>query len=170
MSVTKIEYPIKGPHGSKDRIWSLENLSMWMMKLVWDISLFFIFLYIWETEFNVRSNIFMFFIFIFINYIVSGVLAFFLSYFTVKLLFGRFLKRRVKPLLIMMKGKRRMKKFWIFVFTILFQAIFFVLSVNMILADKIPLVDSLAYFLAWIILWFVSRVLGRVLYFIFYTW
>jgi len=112
----------------------------------------------------------MFFIFIFINYIVSGVLAFFLSYFTVKLLFGKFLKRRVKPLLIMMKGKRRMKKFWIFVFTILFQAIFFVLSVNMIIADKIPLVDSLAYFLAWVGLWFVSRVLGRVLYFIFYTW
>jgi len=171
MSVTKSNQPTGAPfHGVKPRIWSLENLSIWIIRMVLNILFFFTFLYIAETQWNVRDDIMYRFLAVFIIYIISGLFSYFLSYLIIKYIFGKFLHRRVKDLKYMIKGKRRMKKLWIYVFTIVFQTIFFILSVNFILAEEIPLSDGLAFVLAWMILWVGSRILGRGLYFIFYTW
>jgi hypothetical protein len=169
MSVSKPE-TIPGPHGSKQRIWSVENISRWILKMLLAMAFFFVFMFIGEYRWNIQGDYLFYFMFIFLDYVISGILAFFLSYMIIKFMFGQYLHRQVKPLKTMVKGKRRMKTLWIYIFTILFQTFFFIFSVNMILAGNIPLVDSLAYFLAWMILWVISRVLGRLLFFILYTW
>ncbi|KKN53974.1 hypothetical protein LCGC14_0597120 [marine sediment metagenome] len=170
MSVTKSNSMVKGPHANRSRIWSLENLCIWAIKMVLNMLFFFAFLYVAETQWNVSRDYISHFIAIFFIYIVSGIISFFLSYLIIKYLFGRFLKRQVKSFGSMLKDKRRMKKLWIYLFTIIIQTIFFILSVNFIIADELPLSDGLAFVIAWIILWIGAKVIGRFLFFIFYTW
>ncbi len=171
MSVTKSNQPTGNVlHAIKPRIWSLENLSMWILKMILNITFFFILLYMAETQWDVNSNFISHFIAIFFIYIASGLISFFLSYLIIKYLFGKFLHRQVKDFKYLLKGKRRMKKLWIYLFTVGFRTIFFILSINVIVVDGIPLPDSIAFILAWIIVWIGSRILGRVLFFIFYTW
>jgi hypothetical protein len=170
MSVTKADITADRPHGYKGRIWSVENLSLWIFKLLLNMVFFFVILYIGIAQWNVESDYLFYFSYVFIDYVIAGVIAFFLSYLILKWMFGQFLHRTVRPMKTLLKGKRRMKKLWIFIFTTLFQTLFFIFSVNMLLTSFLSIPVWLAYFLVWVFLWLVSRGLGRFLYFIFYTW
>ncbi len=167
MSVYKSQAS-SGQYGTKPRAWTMEYIITGLLKLILNMAFFFTFIYIGETQWNIRRDYLINFLYIFGFYVASGIVSFSLSYIIVKLLFGRFLHRQVKDIRLYLKGKFQRKKLWIYILSIGFQTIFFIMSIVMILADRIPLPDTVAYILAWLILRLVAKVLGRVLYFLLY--
>ncbi|KKN09384.1 hypothetical protein LCGC14_1047150 [marine sediment metagenome] len=152
----------------KDSVWGAERVSFWIVRLIFDAIMFFVFLRIFDDIFGIFNKIPTYMLFIFISYVCADVTSFLLAYTFIKVIFG-LLHRKVKTLVAKIKYGKRMKKLWIYIFTILLETIFFYLSATVWLAGLIPIYYILSIVIAWIVLWMISKVLGRVIYFIFYT-
>lgn len=160
---------VRNPKGVKDPMWGSEPFWMWGTKVLVQIILFFVIL-ITIIEVRVtRANMILYFIAIFITYVITGMLAFFIGYCIVKYVFG-LLRYKVKPFLHKLKGKRKYQKVWIYLFTCAFQAIFFVMAVYVYVAMEFDIPEFWALVIAWAILAIVAKLLGKFLYFLLYTW
>ena len=156
------------PRATKDPLWAPERISKWIVRLIVDGLIFFCIMAS-TFEYIDTSNWFSYFLFLFGILIVSDIFAFILSYAIIKFLYAWLFKRRVKTFMSTIQYRRRLKKMWIYIFTISWEVIFFLIAFSTIAANKIPLPDVMAYMMAWAIIWFSARVLGRLVYFIFYT-
>jgi len=165
MSVTKpsMNYPraIKDPH------WSIENISKWIVRLILDGILVFSILASTMIYIDMSDTLEYFF-YLMIIFIISDFFAFFLAFAIIKAI-ATWRRRRVKSLMSTIKARKRFKKLWIYIFTLIFEVMFFMFSVALIIADKIQLPKDIALIMAWIIIWISAKALGRLLYFVFYT-
>lgn len=165
MSVTKPGMSI--PRAYKDPMWAPENIIKWIVRLLVDGIL--VFSIIASTLIYIdMSDTLEYFFYLIIIFAISDFLAFFLAYFIIKLI-ATWRKRRVKSLMSTIKARKRFKKLWIYVFTLFFEVIFFMFSVALIIAGKIKLPKDIALIMSWIIIWISAKILGRILYFMFYT-
>ncbi len=167
MSVSKPDRSNQILNAVKPRMWTIEIILLCVLIMFLSMAFFFAFLYLGDVEFNITrdSRWLDYYIFVVIIFIFSGIIGTILSWIIIKYLFGKFLHRQIKSIGALFKGKRRMKKLWVYLFTIGIQATFFIVSTDVIIADKIPLSDSLALVSAWVILWVGARILSRVIYF-----
>lgn len=125
MSITKPNQTISGAHGTKSRIWTVETVSTWLIKLILNMAFFFTFLYIGETQLDIRRDYIAHFIYVFIFYIISGIMSVFFSYIIIKFMFGKYLHRQVKDFKLYVKGRLQRKKIWIYILSIGFTQYFF---------------------------------------------
>ena len=111
------------------------------------------------------------FMFILFSYIFAGMFGFLTGYLLMKLFFIYLLKRQADNLWNYMKDKRRFKKLWIWLFTKIAEALFFIFSIQTVLAGEffVDLNPIVAYVIVWFGIELVSAILGRLLYFVFYT-
>lgn len=167
MSVTKQE-AVK-PKSFKDELWGIENISKWLGKLIFSILFFFTFYMIIDYYFNLDNSLYQF-IAIFCSYILADAFSFFAAYVAIKAIFGFFFKRRVKPFYRTIKNKMSRKKIWIYFFAIMFETIFYSLSLVTILVEMVLVMPIwVAYLLVWTGLWLLAKGLGAFLYFVFYS-
>ena len=152
----------------KDSVWGAERVSFWIVRLIFYALMFFVFLRIFDDVFGMGNTIPLYILFIFISYICADVISFLLAYMFIKFIFG-LLHRKVKTLVAKINYKNKLKKFWIYIFTIMLETIFFYLSASIWLADMMSFYFVVSIVIAWIILWMISRVLSRIIYFLFYT-
>lgn len=166
MSVKK--YDVTVPKSYKDALWGTENVSKWFLKILLDVMFFFTIYMIIDFYIGLDSLTYQF-LGIFCSYILADVISFFAAYIITKFLSGWIFKRNVKPFYRTIKSKLSRKKLWIYLFTTMFETIFFSISLVVILADMVlSLPVWMAYILIWIGLGMLAKGLGRFLYFIFY--
>lgn len=165
MSVVK--YDTNTQRATKGTVWGLERVSKWFIRGIYDVLLFFTILIIASYYIDL-SNYFNYFLVVFITYIVSDIVVFILAYVTIKFIFG-LAHREVKTFMATIKYKKRKRRLWVYIFTIVFETIFYLLSVVMILANELPWSDFWSLVIAWILIGFTAKGLGNLIYFIFYT-
>ncbi len=136
-------------------------------KFLLNISFFFGILILYTFFIDITQDYMLYFIFVFIDYVISGILSFVFSYIIVKLIF----LLNDKPVIEftrLINVRRRYSKLWITVFTLLFKSIFFILSALYVLGSLLPINNYvLSLIVAWIILDILSKLLGWLLRFLF---
>ena len=166
MSVTK---PVGLPVAYKDELWGAENISKWAAKILFDMLFFFLFYWIFDSQFDLANALYHFIV-IYGCYILADGFSFFVAYVSIKAIFGLIFKRKVKPFFRTMKHKVSRKKLWIYLFTIVFETLFYVISLRILIVSYFPPEYTwLILLLIWIGLRTVAKGLAKLLYFIFYT-
>lgn len=168
MSVVKSNVDTHTPKSYKDELWGIENVSKWLSKMVLDLIFFFTIYAI--IGFYVDLDLLIYqFIGIFCSYILADGISFFVAYIFIKLIFGLGFKRKVKPFYRTVKYRISRKKVWVYLFTTVFETTFFIISLVTILVGMVlSLPVWVAYVLVWVGLHIIAKILGRILYFIFY--
>lgn len=168
MSVQKPSYieeeynePIRGSQG----------LLMWFLRILIQMGLFFLILYISSFFLNVQADYFFFFIFTCVNYMASGFFAFFGAYAVVLGLFALLnlfvrIKYKANPIPNILEGPRKRKKICIYIFVLIFQSLAFIISSHAILIGFFPFSDMWSYIIAWLFIAVGAKICGYGLYFI----
>lgn len=147
--------PIRGTQ------WFLTSI----IKFLLQISIFFLTLWGVLQFYNITSNNWEYFLFTCFNYMISGFLAFFGSYAIFSSL-CKLAKHKPNPIKPCIPKSRKLRHFLIYIFLILFQSLFFVLSVETNIMKYLPFDVFWSYIVTWILIAILSRLLSRGLYFI----
>lgn len=136
-----------------------------IIKFLLQISIFFLTLWVVLQFYDITADNVEYFIFTCINYIASGFFAFFGSYAIFSSLCN-LTKYKPNPIQPFIRKLRKLKHFCVYVFVILIQSLFFVLSINANIIEYLPFDMFWSYVFTWIIIAILSRVIGRGLYYI----
>jgi len=160
--------PLRTPSGVKDPIWKTDNMVIFLIKLGIQILVFFFLLVLFIYRYSIQDDLIIYSIFIYLNYLFSGIFAFLVGYGITKVAFNK-AKYRIKSLTYYIKGKRRFSKVWIFLLTILFQTVCFVSGVHMLLVMWFDTPEAYALIWAWIVIALIAKAAGRLTYVILYN-
>lgn len=136
-----------------------------IIKYLLQISIFFLTLWSVLQFYDITADNMEYFIFTCINYIVSGFFAFFGSYAIFSSLCN-LTKYKPNPIQPCIRKSRKLKHFCVYILVILFQSLFFVLSIQTNIMKYLPFDEFWSYIFTWIIIAILSRVVSRGLYFI----
>lgn len=154
----------------KARAWGVENVSFFFIKTLLGMLFFFTFYNSFLELFGINVELsFNYFFIIFFAFVFSGLFSHIISYIVLKAIFNFKFKRRISDFSSYMHTGVR--KFWIYIFTQVFSAGFFMFSAYIILAGEFPIeIDPvLALGLSWILVILASKILGYMLYFTLYS-
>lgn len=146
----------------KSPVWGAEPFWMYLTKLGVQIIFFFLILLLIIDPIITRKNIFIYFFAVLLNYIITGIISVFGGYLLVKWIFN-LMDYRTKPITYKYKG-RGAKHIWKYLFTCIFQSVFFVLAVYQYVAIRFDLYEFWALVITWIILAIIAKLLGKLIY------
>ncbi len=151
----------------KNDIWTLEYALRVSIKFVLSIAFFFIILYSYSFYIDITQDYMIYFLYVFMDYVISGFLAWFFSYIIVKLMFW-FNNRPVTPFTHLIRNKMRTSRLWIMVFTTIFQSFAFIFSIQFKLTEWLPINNYFAsLIMSWLVVKIASWLLGRGLFLLF---
>lgn len=136
-----------------------------IIKYLLQISIFFLTLWAVLQFYDITADNMEYFIFTCINYVTSGFFAFFGSYAIFSSLCN-LTKYKANPIKPFIQKSRKLRRFCIYIFLILFQSLFFVLSAETNIMQYLPFDMFWSYVFTWIIIAILSRIVGHGLYFI----
>lgn len=140
-----------------------EGIVMRFIMLIFNIIFFFILTDSIARYFNYRDDNLYFLFIIFSCYVLSGIFSYFISYAICRLL-SEFSGYKISSLSVLIEEKRTHRRLWIYIFSILFQSLAYMISLVSIIEKTIGLPYFVLAPLVWVIIYITSRILAIILY------